>query len=255
MRRRRPISCVACKRRAASSGMTGERLQAGQDWHNSLEDEVKKRCGLFLSVISRTTEAARESYYHPGTELGGVTSRAHCPRRGVLHSRRDRRLAACHSTRAAPFQQIQATRLPGGAVTPRFRRTAPRLATQRHERAPMSATPAISWFLGHAGIAVAGPAFLHRGGAVVLLRAQRGAGRPLRTDPRQAARHPFWTVGPGKELACSRPHSSRVSAPRAFCRSSSASITIPTHRPWSLSSSTVCGLPWNPRDTRNKPPP
>ena len=41
-----------------------ERLQPGQHWHNSLEDEVKTRCGLFLSVISRTTEAHTESYYH-----------------------------------------------------------------------------------------------------------------------------------------------------------------------------------------------
>ena len=41
-----------------------ERLQAGEHWHNTLEDEVKKHCGLFLSVISDTTENTRESYYH-----------------------------------------------------------------------------------------------------------------------------------------------------------------------------------------------
>lgn len=41
-----------------------QRLQAGENWHNTLEDEVKKRCGLFLSMISTTTESTRESYYH-----------------------------------------------------------------------------------------------------------------------------------------------------------------------------------------------
>ena len=97
-----------------------ERLQAGQHWHNSLEDEVKKRCGLFLSVISRTTEASRESYYH--LERNWAASRAE----RMAHDEEfyipvvidDSPLAAAREPRL--FHHIQATRLPGGAVTPDF---------------------------------------------------------------------------------------------------------------------------------------
>ncbi len=80
-----------------------ERLLAGQDWHNSLEDEVKKRCGLFLSVISRTTETARESYYH--LERNWAESRGE----RIAHDEefyipgRDRRLTASPGPRAAKF--------------------------------------------------------------------------------------------------------------------------------------------------------
>jgi hypothetical protein len=41
-----------------------ERLKPGVNWHNVLEDEVKDRCALFLSVVSRKTESEVESYYH-----------------------------------------------------------------------------------------------------------------------------------------------------------------------------------------------
>jgi hypothetical protein len=97
-----------------------ERLQAGQDWHNSLEDEVKKRCGLFLSVISRTTESARESYYH--LERNWAAARAERIAQGeefyipvVID---DSSLETVREPRR--FQQVQATRLPGGEVTPAF---------------------------------------------------------------------------------------------------------------------------------------
>lgn len=97
-----------------------ERLQAGQDWHNSLEDEVKKRCGLFLSVISRTTESTRESYYH--RERNWAASRAE----GIAHDEEfyipvvidDSSLSAAREPRR--FHQIQATQLVGGAMTPAF---------------------------------------------------------------------------------------------------------------------------------------
>ncbi|MGI9114090.1 MAG: toll/interleukin-1 receptor domain-containing protein [Chthoniobacterales bacterium] len=41
-----------------------ERLKPGGNWHNDLEDEVKGRCSLFLSVISRTTENSPAGYFH-----------------------------------------------------------------------------------------------------------------------------------------------------------------------------------------------
>jgi hypothetical protein len=97
-----------------------DRLQAGQDWHNSLEDEVKKCCGLFLSVISRTTEAARESYYH--LERNWAAYRAE----RIAHGEEfyipvvidDSPLAATREPRS--FQHVQATRLPGGLVPAEF---------------------------------------------------------------------------------------------------------------------------------------
>jgi hypothetical protein len=97
-----------------------ERLQVGQHWHNSLEDEVKVRCGLFLSVISRTTEATRESYYH--LERNWAASRAErmAPNEEfyipvVID---DAPLATAREPRC--FHHIQATQLPGGAITPEF---------------------------------------------------------------------------------------------------------------------------------------
>ncbi len=41
-----------------------ERLICGDDFENHLEDAVNRRCGFFVSVISRTTESRGESYYH-----------------------------------------------------------------------------------------------------------------------------------------------------------------------------------------------
>jgi TIR domain/SIR2-like domain len=41
-----------------------ERLKPGDHWSGELEDEVSKRCSLFISVISRTTETESEAYYH-----------------------------------------------------------------------------------------------------------------------------------------------------------------------------------------------
>jgi hypothetical protein len=97
-----------------------ERLLAGHQWHNSLEDEVKRRCGLFLSVISRTTEAARESYHH--LERNWAASRAERMARNeefcVPVVIGDSPLATAREPRV--FHQIQATRLPVGAITPAF---------------------------------------------------------------------------------------------------------------------------------------
>lgn len=41
-----------------------ERLSAGENFDERLENAIKKQCGLFLSVISTTTESRKESYFH-----------------------------------------------------------------------------------------------------------------------------------------------------------------------------------------------
>ena len=97
-----------------------ERLQAGQHWHNSLEDEVKHRCGLFLSIISKTTESTRESYYH--LERNWAASRAE----RIAHDEEfyvpividDAPFPPAREPRI--FHHIQATRLAGGAATGQF---------------------------------------------------------------------------------------------------------------------------------------
>ena len=97
-----------------------DRLQAGENWHNSLEDEVKQRCGLFLSVISRTTEATRESYYH--LERNWAASRAERIADGeefyIPVVVDDSPLVATREPRR--FGHVHATQLPGGEVTTAF---------------------------------------------------------------------------------------------------------------------------------------
>src|SRR5207249_2886470 len=41
-----------------------ERLKAGENWHNTLHDQVDQKCFLFVSVVSSTTESTPTSYYH-----------------------------------------------------------------------------------------------------------------------------------------------------------------------------------------------
>lgn len=41
-----------------------ERLKPGDYWPDELQDEISKRCSLFISVVSRRTESESESYYH-----------------------------------------------------------------------------------------------------------------------------------------------------------------------------------------------
>lgn len=41
-----------------------ERLKSGTNFNYELEDEVKQRCSLFVSVISRNTESQHEAYFH-----------------------------------------------------------------------------------------------------------------------------------------------------------------------------------------------
>src|SRR5262249_25780208 len=44
--------------------LDAQRLTVGDDFENNLEDAVRRNCGFFVSVISRTTEGKGESYFH-----------------------------------------------------------------------------------------------------------------------------------------------------------------------------------------------
>jgi hypothetical protein len=54
----------AMNRRGCIFWVDKQRLSAGENFETSLENAVKKRCGLFLSIISKTTEARKEAYFH-----------------------------------------------------------------------------------------------------------------------------------------------------------------------------------------------
>jgi hypothetical protein len=41
-----------------------ERLTCGDNFESHLSDAVRRHCGFFISVISRTTEGRGEAYYH-----------------------------------------------------------------------------------------------------------------------------------------------------------------------------------------------
>ena len=97
-----------------------ERLKAGDNWHNQLADAVQRRCGIFLSVVSKTTQSTRESYYH--LERNWAAQRAE----RIAHDEEfyipvvidDSPLGATREPRV--FHNIQATRLVGGIVTDHF---------------------------------------------------------------------------------------------------------------------------------------
>ena len=111
-----------------------ERLQPGGHWHNRLADEVKGRCALFLSVISRTTEGTPTSYYHQERNWaqeyygmfaqGRVMDEYYIP---VVID--DSPLPASREPRI--FETIQAACLPGGEVTAGFGEHLRRLQEKR----------------------------------------------------------------------------------------------------------------------------
>lgn len=99
-----------------------ERLKPGGHWSNHLEDEVKGRCSLFLSVISRTTENAPSGYFHQernwAAEWRAMFSEGEEYYVPVIID--DSPFATKREPRS--FRHVQATSLPGGEVTESFGR-------------------------------------------------------------------------------------------------------------------------------------
>jgi hypothetical protein len=99
-----------------------QRLKPGANWHGDLQDEVKERSSLFLSVISRTTESAPYGYFHQ--ERNWAAERQAMFAEGeefyipvVID---DSPLVTKREPRV--FRSVQATSLPGGDVTEDFGR-------------------------------------------------------------------------------------------------------------------------------------
>jgi hypothetical protein len=107
-----------------------ERLQAGEHWENTLEDEVKIRCGLFLSVVSETTESTRESYYHRERYWAAARAEHLSPGEEFYLS------VIIHDTPIPPAreprvsQRTQAVSLPDGEATEDFARRVLALQTK-----------------------------------------------------------------------------------------------------------------------------
>ncbi len=99
-----------------------ERLKPGGNWANHLEDEVKGRCSLFLSVVSQTTENAPSGYFHQernwAAEWGAMFSEGEEYYVPVIID--DSPLGTKREPRS--FRHIQATRLADGEVTESFGR-------------------------------------------------------------------------------------------------------------------------------------
>ena len=97
-----------------------ERLKPGGNWANHLQDEVKGRCSLFLSVISRTTESAPSGYFHQernwASEWQAMFSEGEEFYIPVIID--DSPLATKREPRS--FRTVQATSLTGGEVTEDF---------------------------------------------------------------------------------------------------------------------------------------
>ena len=200
MRRRRPTWCVTCKRRAAPSGMTGSVCKPGRT--GTIRSKTKSRRGAvcFSPLISRTTEADRESYYH--LERNWAASRAE----RIAHDEEfyipvvidDSPLP--DDPRAASFSSDPGDPSPRRRDHSGFRRTGSRLATQSHEHAPMSATPATpgssvtpeSPWLGLRSFTEEAQSFFFGRSEELDDLYERILDKPL-ADP-------FWTVGPGKEF-------------------------------------------------------
>jgi len=99
-----------------------ERLKPGGHWSNHLEDEVKGRCSLFLSIVSRTTENAPSGYFHQernwAAEWAAMFSEGEEYYVPVIID--DSPLATKREPRS--FRRVQATSLPDGEVTESFGR-------------------------------------------------------------------------------------------------------------------------------------
>src|ERR1700722_7007644 len=122
--------------RALAEGLKGhgcevyfdrERLGAGINFHFQLEDQVRKHCGLFLSVISPTTESAlgdnyfRRERYWASKRAEGYSD----AERGEFYLPVLIHPAPPASIRQEPriFSGCQWNHLPGGTLSPEFGRT------------------------------------------------------------------------------------------------------------------------------------
>jgi hypothetical protein len=103
-----------------------ERLGAGINFHFQLEDQVRKYCGLFLSIISSTTESAKgDNYFRRERYWASQRAEGYSDaERGEFYLP-----VLIHPTPPAELRQeprifsdCQWNHLPGGAVTPEFGR-------------------------------------------------------------------------------------------------------------------------------------
>lgn len=98
-------------------------LFSGTNFHYQIEDEVKRRCSLFLSVISHQTEAQSEAYFHRERNWAAERSQSYADadRYEYYHPVivDDLAVEAVHREPRA-FAGCQRTHLPGGAVTKEF---------------------------------------------------------------------------------------------------------------------------------------
>jgi hypothetical protein len=100
--------------------LDNDRLTCGDNFENHLEDAVRRHCGFFISIISRTTEGRDESYYHKERNWAAqrVLSMTHARPFYFPVTIDDTPLPVRHEPRA--FAAIDAERAPDGEVSDAF---------------------------------------------------------------------------------------------------------------------------------------
>lgn len=114
-----------------------ERLRAGDAWENVLEDQVRRRCAVFLSVISATTES-KKGYYHTEREwaadeakkYGAEKSKFYVPI--IIDSTSVGGLVM--EQRLVIRDRIQVDKVPGGTVSAAFAQRLLELQREAHQR-------------------------------------------------------------------------------------------------------------------------
>ena len=97
-----------------------DRLTCGDNFENHLEDAVRRHCGFFVSVISRTTEGRSESYYHKERNWAAQRMQGMAENRPFYFpvTIDDTPLPPRHEPRA--FAAIDAEAAPGGDISEVF---------------------------------------------------------------------------------------------------------------------------------------
>ncbi|WP_221032707.1 TIR domain-containing protein [Actomonas aquatica] len=94
-------------------------LRGGDQWDNKIRNNIKA-CGLFIPIISRTTEARDEAYFRLEWKLADDRSHLMAPGKAFIVPVVIDDTPEYEATVPESFTRAQWTRLPGGTPTPAF---------------------------------------------------------------------------------------------------------------------------------------
>ncbi len=115
-------------------------LRGGDQWDAKIRGQIKA-CGLFIPVISRTTQAREEAYFRLEWKLADDRSHLMAPGKAFIVPVVIDDLPEYEATVPESFSKAQWTRLPDGEPTPEFVAQVKRLATPASGPAPAPSNP------------------------------------------------------------------------------------------------------------------